>query len=158
MRAEGDNRADEQLLAELRSIRRRLEPVPPSLVAAAKAAFSWRSVSRAIAGLEWDSAVDDDDDLARVRDGGPERRLRFRGPDHVIELTVTGNNRTLAGRVDPPFAGTVVLRHPDGVTLSASVNQFGQFFFDAVRRGAVSLRPVPADRTLADFETEWVTI
>ena len=65
----------------------------------------------------------------------------------------------LAGRVDPPFAGTVVLRHPDGVWLSASVNQFGQFFFDAVPRGAVSLRPVASGpQALADFETEWVTI
>lgn len=156
MRAEGDSRADEQLLAELSSLMRHLEPAPPALVEAAKAAFSWRSVARAIAGLEFDSAVDDDD-LARVRDGGPERQLRFRGPGHVIELTVA-NNRTLAGRLDPPFAGTVVLRHPDGATLSAPVNQFGQFFFDTVRRGAVSLRPIPIDHTLPDFETEWVTI
>jgi hypothetical protein len=52
----------------------------------------------------------------------------------------------------------VVLRHPDGVWLSAAVNQFGQFFFDAVPRGAVSLRPVATDGALADFETEWVTI
>jgi len=157
MRTEGDSWADEQLLAELRSLGRRLEPAPPRLIEAAKAAFSWRSVARAIAGLEFDSAVDDDD-LARVRDGGPERRLRFRGPDHVIELTVADHNPTLTGRVDPPFAGSVVLRHPDGAVLSASVNQFGQSFFDTVRRGAVSLRPVPTDRTLADFETEWVTI
>ena len=104
-------------------------------------------VATAIAGLEFDSAVDDDD-LARVRDGGPERRLRFRCPNHVVELTVAENNRALAGRVDPPFAGTVVLRHPDGVWLSAAVNQLGQFFFDAVPRGSVSLRPVTTDGAL----------
>ena len=157
MRTEGNGIEDERLLAELRSLALRIGPTPPVLVEAAKAAFSWRSVATAIAGLEFDSAVDDDD-LARVRDGGPERRLRFRCPDHVVDVTVAGNNRSLAGRVDPPFAGTVVLRHPDGVWLSAAVNQFGQFFFDAVPRGAVSLRPFATDRALADFETEWVTI
>jgi hypothetical protein len=157
MRAESNDLEDEQLLAELRSLVHRMGTTPPALVAAAKAAFSWRSVAAAIAGLEFDSAVDGDD-LARVRDGGPERRLRFRCPNHVVEVTVAENNRALAGRVDPPFAGTVVLRHPDGVWLSAAVNQFGQFFFDAVPRGAVSLRPVATDGALADFETEWVTI
>jgi hypothetical protein len=156
MRAE-DTREDDLLLAEIRSLKRRMEPTPPSLVEAAKAAFSWRSVATAIAGLEFDSAVDDDD-LARVRDSGPERRLRFRAPDYVVEVTVADNNRALAGRVDPPFAGTVVLRHPDGVSLIAPLNQFGQFFFDGVPRGAVSLRPAATDRALADFETEWVTI
>jgi hypothetical protein len=157
LRTEENGIEDERLLAELRSLALRIGPTPPALVAAAKAAFSWRSVATAIAGLEFDSAVDDDD-LARVRDGGPERRLRFRCPDHVVELTVAENNRSLAGRVDPPFVGTVVLRHPDGVWLSAAVNQFGQFFFDAVPRGAVSLRPVATDGAFADFETEWVTI
>lgn len=157
MRTEENGIEDERLLAELRSLALRIGPTPPALVEAAKAAFSWRSVATAIAGLEFDSAVDDDD-LARVRDGGPERRLRFRCPDHVVELTVADNNRAVAGRVDPPFAGTVVLRHPDGARLSAAVNQFGQFFFDAVPRGAVSLRPVATDHSVADFETEWVTI
>jgi hypothetical protein len=157
MRTEGSDIEDEQLLAELRSLARRIGPTPPALVEAARAAFSWRAVATAIAGLEFDSAVDDDD-LARVRDGGPERRLRFRCPNHVVELTVAENNRALAGRVDPPFAGTVVLRHPDGVWLSAAVNPLGQFFFDAVPRGSVSLRPVETDQSLADFETEWVTI
>jgi hypothetical protein len=138
MRTEGSDIEDEQLLAELRSLARRIGPTPPALVEAARAAFSWRAVATAIAGLEFDSAVDDDD-LARVRDGGPERRLRFRCPNHVVELTVAENN-------------------PDGVWLSAAVNPLGQFFFDAVPRGSVSLRPVTTDGGPADFETEWVTI
>jgi len=87
MRAESNDLEDEQLLAELRSLVHRMGTTPPALVAAAKAAFSWRSVAAAIAGLEFDSAVDGDD-LARVRDGGPERRLRFRCPNHVVEVTV----------------------------------------------------------------------
>ncbi len=71
MRTEGSDIEDEQLLAELRSLACRIGPTPPALVEAARAAFSWRAVATAIAGLEFDSAVDDDD-LARVRDGGPK--------------------------------------------------------------------------------------
>ena len=52
----------------------------------------------------------------------------------------------------------MVLRHSDGVTSTAAVNHRGQFFFDSLRHGAFSLRNVPADRGLGDFETEWVTI
>jgi hypothetical protein len=51
-----------------------------------------------------------------------------------------------------------VLRHSDGASSTAPINELGQFFFDTLRRGTISLRNVPADRALGDFETEWVTI
>ena len=108
---------------------------------------------RAIAGLEFDSAVDDDDDLARVRDAGSERRLRFRGAGRVVEVVLVDNTRRLAGQIDPPLAGSVVLRHSDGATLTAPVNHRGQFFFDSLRRGAFSLRQRarrPRSRRLRD--------
>jgi hypothetical protein len=153
----GGHGAGEELLEALRSVRRRLEPVPPAVVEQAMAAFAWRSVAASIAGLEFDSAVDDDE-LARVRDAGSERRLRFRGPGRVIEVVLVDNARRLAGRIEPPLAGSVMLRHSDGATSTAPVNEHGQFFFDTLRRGAFSLRNVPADRALSDFETEWVSI
>jgi hypothetical protein len=123
----------------------------------ALAAFSWRSVAVSIAGLEFDSAVDDDG-LARVRDAGSERRLRFCGDGRVVEVVLIDNTRRLAGWIDPPLAGSVELRSSDGATLSAPVNELGQFFFDSIRRGAISLRNIPADAKLGEFETEWVTI
>ena len=148
----------EETLEAVRTLRRRMEPAPPAVVDQAKAAFAWRSVAASIAGLEFDSLVDDDDGLARVRDAGSERHLRFRGPGREVEVVLVDNAKRMAGRIDPPLAGSVVLRHSDGATLTAPVNERGQFFFDTLRRGAISLRNVPADRALGDFETEWVTI
>jgi hypothetical protein len=146
------------MLQELMALRSRTEAAPPGVVAAAVAAFRWRSLVAAVAGLEFDSLVDDDDQLARVRGPGGERRLRFVGAGRAIDVALVDANRGLAGRVDPPVLGSMVLRRADGTTLSAPVDEHGQFFFEAVRRGPVSLRPAPADGTLGDFETEWVTI
>ena len=93
----------DEILEAVRMLRRRLEPAPQAVVDQARAAFSWRGVAASIAGLEFDSAVDDDD-LARVRDAGSERRLRFRGAGRVVEVVLVDNTRRLAGQIDPPLA------------------------------------------------------
>ena len=158
MTYDGFSRSDEEMLEELALVLRTREAAPLAVVEAARSAFSWRTVAAVIAGLEFDSAVDDDDDLARVRDAGSERRLRFRGGDRVVEVVLVDNNSRLAGRIVPPLAGSVLLRHSGGATLSTPVNDLGQFFFDTLLRGAISLRPVPSDTTIGDFETEWVWV
>jgi hypothetical protein len=155
-RDDSGGRGDD-LLEELLALARRSEPAPASVVSAALDAFKWRGVAQAIVGLEFDSALDDDR-LARVRDAGAERRLRFVGAEQTVEVTLVDNNRRLAGRVDPPQPGSMVMRHPDGATASAPLDESGRFFFDTVRRGPVSLLSVRADGTNGDFETEWVTI
>ncbi|HXW82577.1 MAG TPA: hypothetical protein VEJ84_23975 [Acidimicrobiales bacterium] len=149
--------SDEELIDQLRRLRHELA-APAAVIAAATDAFRWRSVAVAVAGLEFDSLVDDDDQLARVRGSGAERRLRFASPGRSVEVAVVDNNSGLAGRVDPPVVGTMVLRHPDGSAISTPLDERGEFFFEAVGRGPVSLRPVLADALTSDFETEWVTI
>lgn len=149
--------ADEAMFEELRAVMSRVEAAPPVVLAAAEAAFGWRTVAIVIAGLEFDSAVDEDDDLARVRGPGTERRLRFRGAGRVVEVSL-GNDQGLVGRVEPPLTGAVVLRNADGTTTSAPIDELGHFFFDAVHGGAISLRCAGTDMALGDFETEWVTI
>jgi len=145
-------------LAELRSVLRRVEPAPAAVLNAAKAAFNWRAVAVAIAGLEFDSAIDDDEDFARVRATGSERTLRFRAPGQVVEIALVDGNKRLSGRVDPPSGGSMVLRRPDGRESSAQVNEIGQFFFDHLGQGVISLKSVPGRSGVAGFETEWVTI
>lgn len=149
---------DEETLGELRAFKRRAEMAPPGVVSAAVNAYQWRSVAVAVAGLEFDSAVDDDDQLARVRDAGAERRLRFVAAGRSVEVALVDNNRGLAGRVEPPLLGSMLLRRPDGSAASVPVDEHGQFFFEAVGRGPVSLRPLSSDGSVGDFETEWVTI
>ena len=152
-----DSVFEERLLTEVTGVLRRTERVPAAVLAAARDAYRWRRVASAIAELEFDSAVDDDD-LARVRDGGSERRLRFRVADRVAEVAVIDGGRRMVGRVDPPFGGSMVLRSPSGSTVNVEIDDLGRFIVEPLPRGAISLRHVPSDTAMADFETEWVTI
>lgn len=152
----GDNAMTDPLLAEVVEVLRRAEPVPSEVLAQARGALAWRSVAVSIAGLEFDSAVDDDD-LARVRGPGGERRLRFRGSEGVVQLSVIDGGRRLVGRLEPAMAGSVVLRHPSG-SAAARIDGFGQFFFESLPRGSVSLSCVADSTGRARLETEWVTI
>lgn len=144
------------LLAEVAGVLRRAEPVPADVVARARSALAWRSVAVSIAGLEFDSAVDDDD-LARVRGPGAERRLRFRSPEGIVQMSVIDGGRRLVGRLEPRLASSVTLRHPAG-SASAPVDGLGQFFFEALPRGSVSLSCVPEGAGRPGVETEWVTL
>ncbi len=145
------------LLDERISVLRNAEPPPLAVMASAKAAYGWRSVVAAVADLEFDSAVDDDD-LVRVRAGMSERLLRFRSGTAVAELSVIDDGRRVAGRLYPPVAKVVVLRHPGRPDIRADVDDFGQFLFENVPRGAISVRTVPSDPSCMGFQTEWVTI
>ncbi|HXW81160.1 MAG TPA: hypothetical protein VEJ84_16790, partial [Acidimicrobiales bacterium] len=58
---------------------RTMEPVPPAVRRQAVDAFAWRDISLSLAALDEDSLIDDDG-LARVRSGRPDRRLSFRSP------------------------------------------------------------------------------
>jgi hypothetical protein len=152
-----DQWPESSLLAEVISVLRAAPPVPAAVVSGAEAAYGWRSVMAAIADLEFDSAVDDDD-LARVRSGGNERRLRFRGAGAVADLSVIDDGHRLAGRLEPPIQGSVVLRHPGRPDVTTRVDELGQFLFENLPKGAVSVRTVPTDPDTPGFQTEWVTI
>ena len=99
----GGNQApgDEQILEELRILRRRAEPAPAAVVAAAVEAYRWRGVAEAVASVDFDSLIDDDR-LARVRDAAGERRLRFSVPGRTIEVAVIDNDGGVAGTRRPP--------------------------------------------------------
>jgi hypothetical protein len=148
---------NEGFFEEIMAVLREVEPVPAGTVAAARAAYAWRSVAEAIAYLEFDSAVDDDD-LARVRDSGSERRLRFRSDGRVAEISVIDSGRRLVGRLEPPLAGSVQLRHPGSPDVAVQVDSLGQFLFDDLSPGTVRIRALPDDPKAAGFQTEWVTL
>ncbi|HET6964221.1 MAG TPA: hypothetical protein VFH58_05570 [Acidimicrobiales bacterium] len=145
------------LLSEVVSVLRQVEAPPAAVLAGAKTAYGWRSVVLAVADLEFDSAVDDDD-LARVRTGTSERLLRFRTARTVAELSVIDGGRRIVGRLHPPIPGVVMLRHPGRPDCEAEVDDLGQFLFENVPRGAVSVQALPADPAHAGFQTEWVTL
>jgi hypothetical protein len=131
------------------------ETPPADVVRQAKEAFAWRDISMGLALLDYDSAVDDDG-MARVRSGTRDRQLSFRGPLGVIEVSVLAGGQRLVGRVEPVGAGAVVLRQPSG-TRTTAADRFGQFIFESIDRGPVSIRWQPEDSS-PGFDTEWVTL
>lgn len=145
----------DDLLARVGRVLSVAEPPPVDVVRQAKAAFAWRDISMGLAVLDYDSAVDDDG-LARVRSGTRDRQLTFRGPLGTIEVSVLAGGQRLVGRVEPVGAGAVVLRQPSG-TRTAAADRFGQFIFESIDRGPVSIRWQPED-SADGFDTEWVTV
>jgi hypothetical protein len=148
---------EDAFLAEITSFLRHAEPVPELVMSAAKTAYGWRSVVAAVADLEFDSAVDDDD-LARVRMATADRRLRFRGPSGILEVSIIDAGRRLVGRLEPADGGTILLRHPGRPDCCTSLDPLGQFLFDDLAKGPMSIRAVPADPDAPGFQTEWVTV
>jgi hypothetical protein len=152
-----DRPLEEDLLSEIMTFLRAVEPVPAAVLSGARTAYGWRSVVAAVADLEFDSAVDDDD-LARVRTGAAERQLRFRAPGVTAEISVIDGGRRLVGRLSPGFDGCVLLRHPGRPDVKAGLDPHGQFLFEGLPRGPMSIRAVPTSPDAAGFQTEWVTV
>ena len=91
--------AFDPVVAELRSMLDRADPVPDSVLAAAKAAFSWRTIDAELAELTADSLFAD----TGVRTAEGARLLTFEGPGIEVEVEVahTGAGRKLTGQVVP---------------------------------------------------------
>jgi hypothetical protein len=147
---------DDLLLDDVRQSLRRAMP-PLHVLQHARDAFAWRNVALAVAELAFDSLIDSDDDLARVRGPQSERRLTFQGPDSGIEISVLDGGSRVIGSVHPAHAGRIQLRHPDGVHAS-EVDAAGTFYFERVPRGSFSVLFEPGDDSRRGFVTEWVTI
>lgn len=147
---------DEALFAELNDALRRLDPLPPRLAAAARAAFSWRTIDAELAALTHDTLLDDDR-VAAIRSGDTPRLLTFDGEglSAEVEATDVGRRRQLAGQLVPPQPGEVEIADPGGERL-VDVDEVGCFFVDDLPPGPVRLRC----RTRAGriFQTPWVVI
>jgi hypothetical protein len=153
---------DEALLDELRALTGRVDPTPEFVVAAAKASFTWRTIDdelAELAELTYDSALEEEPAGAVRGPDGP-RMLTFEARDITIELevTATGEQRSIVGQLVPPAAGTVEIRHP-GETLTAEVDELGRFSVDGVDQGPASLRlHRRATPDAAPVATDWLAL
>ncbi len=134
----GGDDTDNELLAELRTLAARLDPVPPEAIAAARSAIAWRTIDTELAQLTGDPASDKH--LAGVRSGRIPMLLTFEAPSLTVEVEVleTAAVRRLLGQLVPPTAGEVQVRHVAGTT-SVAVDEVGRFRVDDVAPGPVSL-------------------
>ncbi len=136
-----DHAERDEVLERLTAIVGAVDAPPPAVVAAARAAFAWRTVDAELAELVYDSWLDDDA-LVGVRARHGPRRLTFRGPDLTLEVEVEfveGGEGHLVGQLDPPRPGVVEVRHAER-SLSVPVDRLGRFSIPGLPSGNVSLQ------------------
>jgi hypothetical protein len=143
---------DDELLQELRSALQE-EPVPESVIRAAQAAFTWRTVDAELELLSLDAG----DELAAgalVRGGpGAQRSFAFQGERLSLEIEV--DEAGIVGQLTPPQPGQVTLVTAEGPQATAQADEIGCFTFPPPAPG-----PLRLDCQLGGdhFVTEWVTI
>jgi hypothetical protein len=141
--------------AELRALFARVDPVPPLLDDAARAALTWRTIDAELAELMRDSA---DDAAALVRSGGGMRQLSFESPRLGIELEVSATgerSRRVQGQLLPPGAATVTIERPGEDSVSVQADELGRFVLDGLRAGVVRLHVLLRGTQIA---IPWTTI
>lgn len=145
---------DEELLQELRLMMRRVDPVPASVVLAARSAIMWRSIDAELAELTADSLVEDRR-LVGVRAHDVPTMLTFEIGGQILEVEVmpTGRVRRLVGQLVPAGPGQVVVHHGEAeVTVQA--DEVGRFSVDGIATGPVRVR-WQASAGVRPAETDW---
>jgi hypothetical protein len=131
---------DEQLIAELAEVLLRGD-VPADVLAAAREAFTWRTVDADLAELTYDSLVDAGAPALRAGEAEPQL-LVFTASGLTIEVEVTEdrNGRRMVGQVLPAGPGQVWVRSAAG-SLECPLDDLGRFI--------AALPPQPQSVTLA---------
>lgn len=141
---------DDELAAELGRVLQQEDPMPASVVAAARGAMVWRSVDAELATLAADSL---EAATAGVRGSG-DRQLTFEAASLCVEIDVVDGGRHLVGQVVPARAGTIEVEGPL-IQRSAALDRYGQFTLDAPLGPARFRVRSQGD---ADVVTDWVTL
>lgn len=147
----GGDETDNALLAELRALAARGDPIPPEAIAAARSAIAWRTMDAELAQLTSD--LTSQNQLAEVRSLRTPTLLTFEAPSLTLEVEVleTGAGRRLLGQLVPPVPGQVEVRHRGGTTTVAA-DEVGRFRLDDVAAGPVSLRCSAGSQVV---QTDW---
>lgn len=130
----------DDLEARLRGIVGHVDPVPPGVDEAARAAFGWRTLDADLAALLRDSA--DEAVEAGVRGPDGARQLSFETPALGIELEVTDvgpRERRVEGQLLPPAAALVTIERPGEDAVSVEADELGRFVLERLRAGVVRL-------------------
>jgi hypothetical protein len=134
-----DRQDDDALLRELGAAMAERRETPPSIAAAGRALYTWRTVDAELSELTHDSA---EAAATLVRGGAPERRsLTFRSTSMTIELDIEHHPDAVRGQVAgaelPP---SVTIEIVDGEPLTASVDDVGYFAFAPLTLSGVRFR------------------
>jgi hypothetical protein len=150
---------ERELLAVLRDALDQTDPVPPALVDAARASFTWLTVDAELAELTADSVVDG----AAVRSTRSPRLLTFTARETTLVVEVAeptagkATERRLIGQIVGPRAAEVDVRHTGG-SLTVTADEYGRFRAEPVPAGPISLACRFADTAQPQVVTSWVTV
>lgn len=135
--------------------------VPPLTLAAARSAFTWRTVDDELARLGYDSALATGT-LVGIR-GEEARLLTFEAPDLAIDVEVSEKpaGRSVLGQASG-LIERLQLQRPDrdrSADVDLEVDATGSFHADGLAPGPVRLRCLLASAgNPRIISTEWVTI
>jgi hypothetical protein len=140
------------LLDRLTGLLRDADPVPPDVLAAAKASLDWLDIDTAVARLVADSLRE----AAAVRGTGA-RLLTFETDDVVIDIEVSeiGERLRIVGQVVPARAVTVCAEQP-AATVEVRTDGLGRFTIDDLAIGRTRFVCVP--EAGAPVRTEWTLL
>lgn len=145
---------DDQLFEVLRDALTTAREVPPGLVEAGKAAYSWRTIDAELAALTYDSAWEGEEVvLTRAAESASLRRLTFASEAMSIELELTPGE--MLGQVSPPQAGTVQLTDGSDGLGTTPVDELGFFVVRPVPRRPFQL--ICRTDSGATVQTGWVS-
>jgi hypothetical protein len=147
------DRSDDDLMGELKEALEEAGSVPPDVVEAAKAAFTWRTVDEELEmlTLTYDSVMTASS-LVRGA-GSPERMLVFESDDLTMEVEV--NDDVLMGQVVPAHHGRVILEDAQGPVQEAEADDGGFFLLRRPTGSPVRFKWIGGDTRVA---TEWLPI
>lgn len=150
--------ADDRLVDELRALVGRVDPVPPLVIEAARAALGWRRLDAELAELLSDSSLDDSA-LALTRGAGaPVRYVIFAAGALTIDLEVhaQAQQRTLLGQLSPGAPGQVQIERGGGAEpVAVDADRLGRFRVTLPTGGPIRL--ALTDRT-PPVQTSWITV
>jgi len=150
-----DTVADDQLMERLRLITATADPVPETVITAARAAFGLRDIDALIAELVRDSEVDAP--LMAVR-GAEARMLSYEAGPTTIECEVMARagQRNVSGQLSGGVASAVEAQVPGSPPLSVPVSAHGWFTVHGLPSGPFRLRCRMTDG--ATIVTAWTSV
>jgi len=145
----------DELLAELRSLLRRTDPVPAEVTDFARAALGWRRLDAELAELLEDSALEPGS-AALTRGAAGTRSLTFRSANLTIDIEL--EDGLLLGQLAPAADGaTVEVQTGEGaVVATVQSDELGRFRVTLEDGRRYRLRVVRADASAV--ETSWFSL
>lgn len=132
---------DDELIAELRRVAGRADPVPDHVRQAAAAAFAFRDPDAALAELVGDSGTGVGFETVRA-DRADDHVLSYEldGSRAELEVTSTGDGPVLTGQLLDATPEDCELETGDGDRLWIAVDEYGRFLLTQVPSGPARLR------------------